>query len=173
MPLRTAKVGDSVCYRTAAGKTTHAVVLAKQDAAPPAPGTTPSTTGGTLADATYSYRVSAVINGIETATSAAKTQVATGGGTSTVTVNWTAIAATTPYSGATAFKVYGRSGTELLMGTVNMPTTTFVDTGSVTPSGAQPTATGAVRLKLIHIKQLITAGLKATALKQANRYYKR
>lgn len=173
MPLRTAKVGQTVTYRSSTGKTADAVVLAKQDAAPPAPGSSTATTGGTLADGSYTYRVSAVINGIETATSAQKTQATTGGGTSTVTINWTAIAATTPYSGASAFKVYGRSGTELLMGTVNMPTTTFVDTGSVTPSGAQPTATGVIRLKLIHLKQLITAGIKATALKQNSRYYKR
>lgn len=173
MPIRFPKVGYTVSYRNAAGKTTDAVVLGRQEAAPLAPTSSTATTGGTLADATYSYRVTAVIGGVESVPSAAKTQATTGGGTSTVTVNWTTIAATAPYSGASAFKVYGRTGgSELLMATVNMPTTTFTDTGSVTPSGALPTNTGTVRLKLIHVKQLVTA-LKATAMKQGNRYYER
>lgn len=173
MPLRTPKVSQTVSYRTAAGKTTDAVVLARQEAAPPAPASSTATTGGTLADATYSYRVTAVINGFETLPSVAKTQATSGGGTSTVTVNWTTIAASAPYSGATSFKVYGRTGgAQLLMATVNMPTTTFTDNGSVTPSGALPTAVDLVRLKLIHYKQLVTA-LKATAIKQASRYYVR
>lgn len=173
MPLRTPKVSQTVSYRNAAGKTTDAVVLARQESAPPQPTTTTSATGGTLADGTYSYRVSAVINGIETTASPAKTQATTGGGTSTVTVSWATIALTSPYSGASAFKVYGRTGgSELLMGTVNMPTTAFTDTGAVTPSGALPAATGSVRLKLIHYKQVVTA-VKATVAKQVNRYYAR
>lgn len=172
MPLRTPKVSHTVSYRYDDGKTTDAVVLARQESAPPAPATTTSGTGGTLAAGTYSYRVSAVINGIETAASPIKTQTTTGT-TSTVTVNWTTIAASAPYSGASAFKVYGRSGgSQLLMGTVNMPTTTFTDTGAVTPSGAAPTDTGSVKLKLIHLKQVVTV-LKATAAKQVNRYYAR
>lgn len=173
MPLRAAKVGETVTYRTAEGKTSNAVVWAKQSAAPPAPSTTPSGTGGTLADATYSYRITAVINGIETTVSPIKTQAASGGGTSSITVSWTSIVANAPYSGASAFKVYGRTGTQLLMATVNMPTTTWVDTGAVTPSGAAPTTTDKVVLKLIHLKQLVTAAVKATALKQASRYYQR
>lgn len=172
MPLRTPKVSQTVSYRNAAGKTTDAVVLGRQEAAPAQPVLTTSATGGTLAAATYSYRISAVIGGIESAASVTKAQVTTGT-TSTVTVDWTTIAATSPYSSASAFKVYGRTGgSELLMGTVNMPTTNFVDTGAVTPSGALPTVTNSVRLKLIHVKQLVTA-LKATAMKQANRYYTR
>lgn len=172
MPLRTPKVSHTVSYRNAAGKTTDAVVIGRQENAPPAPTSSTATTGGTLAAGTFSYRISAVINGIETAASPAKTQVTTGT-TSTVTVDWSTIAATSPYSGATAFKVYGRTGgSELLMGTVNMPTTAFTDTGAVTPSGALPAATGSVRLKLIHYKQLVTA-LKATAMRQASRYYSR
>jgi hypothetical protein len=50
---------------------------------------------------------------------------------------------------ATSWKVYGRtSGTELLMGTVNLPTKTFVDDGSVTPAGALPTDTGNVSVRV-------------------------
>lgn len=173
MPLRTPKVGQTVSYRLPSGKTTDVVVMGRQEAAPGQPGSSTSTTGGTLADATYSYRVTAVIGGLETLPSVAKTQVTTGGGTSTVTVNWTTIAATSPYSGATAFKVYGRvGGSELLMGTVNMPTTTFTDTGSVTPAGALPTAVNQVRGKLVHYKQVLTM-VRATAVKQASRFYAR
>lgn len=173
MAIRFPKVEDTVSYRRASGKTADMVVLARQQPAPPAPGSSTSATGGTLAAATYSYRISAVIDGIETATSAAKTQVTTGT-TSTVTVTWTSIYATAPYNRATAFKVYGRSGTELLMATVLVGTaTTFVDTAAVTPSGAQPTATKGVRLKDIHGKQLLGNVLQGTSVKQTNRYFVR
>lgn len=173
MPLRTPKISETVSYRYGAGKTTDAVVLAKQQAAPAAPTTTTAITGGTLAAATYSYRVTAVIDGIETPASAVKTQVVTDvGNASTVTVNWSAAAGTAPFSRATAFKVYGRTGTQLLIATVNMPTTQYVDTGAVTPAGAAPTATGTVRLKLIHLKTVVNVA-KATLMKQVNRYYAR
>lgn len=91
-----------------------------------------ATTGGTLAAGTYSYRVSALDGaGGETLASTATTQ-ATTGSTSTVTVNWNAV------TGATGYKVYGRTaGAELLIATVGA-TTTYTDTGSVTPAGALP-----------------------------------
>lgn len=93
-----------------------------------------STTGGTLAAGTYYYRVSALDgNGGETLASAETSQVTTGS-TSTVTVNWGAV------TGATGYKVYGRStGAELLIAEVGS-VTTYIDDGSVTPSGALPTA---------------------------------
>lgn len=93
-----------------------------------------ATTGGTLAAGTYSYRVCALDGlGGETLASAATTQ-ATTGATSTVTVNWGAV------TGATGYKVFGRTaGSELLLATVGA-TTTWTDTGSLTPSGALPTA---------------------------------
>lgn len=173
MPIRFPKVEDTVSYRRASGETADMVVLARQQAAPPAPGSSTSASGGTLAAGTYTYRISAVIDGIETATSAQKSQVTTGT-TSTVTVSWTSIYATAPYNRATSFKVYGRSGTELLMATVAPGTaTTFVDTNAVTPSGAQPTATKGVRLKDIHGKQILTNVLQATSIKQTNRYFAR
>lgn len=93
-----------------------------------------ATTGGTLAAGTYSYRVSALDgNGGETLASTATTQVTTGT-TSTVTVNWTKV------TGATGYKVYGRSASgEQLMATLG-DVATWTDTGSVTPSGALPTS---------------------------------
>jgi hypothetical protein len=67
-----------------------------------------------------------------------------GANTNTLTVKWAAV------TGATSYKVYGRStGAELLMATVAAPTLQWVDTGSVTPSGALPTsATSNVTINL-------------------------
>ena len=86
---------------------------------------------GTLAAATYYYRVSAInaygetIPSVETSFAAAAT---TG-----VNVNWGAV------TGATGYKIYGRStDAELLIATVGA-VTTYLDDGSVTPVGAMPT----------------------------------
>jgi hypothetical protein len=93
-----------------------------------------ATTGGTLAAGTYAYRVSATTYGNLETTAATEQTIVTTGTTSTVTISWTAVL------GATGYKVYGRSsGGELLITTISNPTTTsYVDTGSVTPSGALP-----------------------------------
>lgn len=93
---------------------------------------TTETTGGTLAAGTYYYRVSAINAAGETLASLETSQVTTGT-TSTVTVNWGAV------SGATGYKVFGRTaGAELLIATVGS-VTTYTDTGSATPAGALPT----------------------------------
>lgn len=93
-----------------------------------------STTGGTLAAGTYFYRVSALYAGGESLASAETSQITTGA-TSTVTVNWGAVA------NATGYRIYGRAtGAEQLIGTVGAGVTTFLDTGSASPSGALPTA---------------------------------
>jgi hypothetical protein len=108
---------------------------------------TTATTGGTLSAGTYYYRVVAV-DGVGTSLASAETSKVTTGSTSTVTVNWTAV------PGATGYKVYGRTtGAELYMATVSLnSTTTWTDTGSVTPSGALPTAntTGVVTAPTIN-----------------------
>lgn len=92
-----------------------------------------ATTGGSLAAATYSYRVSAT-NALGETLASTATTIATTGTTSTVTVNWGAV------TGATGYKVYGRTGgTELLIASVGA-VTTYTDTGAVTPAGALPTA---------------------------------
>lgn len=106
-----------------------------------------ATTGGTLAAGTYYYRVACLSGGGTTLASTETSQVTTGT-TSTVTVNWTALA------GCQAYKVYGRTtGAELLMATYDGyikswtnvdgtagtgSETSWTDTGSVTPSGALP-----------------------------------
>ena len=173
MPIQTAQTGDTIQYRNADGEKSDVLVTSHQRSAPGIPGSSTAVSGGTLAAATYSYRLSAVIGAIETQASTAKTQVTTGS-TSTVTLDWTTIAASAPYNGATSFKVYGRTGgSELLMGTVTMPTKTFTDTGSVSPSGALPAATTAVSLTNRIPKQLLTTIAKATTLKGTNVYFKR
>lgn len=100
---------------------------------------TTATTGGTLGNAvTTGYRITAIVGAVETAVSNELTQV-TGAstGTHTVTITWV------PVVGATSYKVYGRTvGSELFMATVTAPTTSWTDTGSITPSGAMPGATG-------------------------------
>lgn len=166
MPTRVASVGDSVIYRTATGKTRAAVVQYKQQAAPPIPTIATSATGGTLAAATYSYRLSKVVNGIETTASAAVTQVTTGA-TSTVTLDWTANAD----ARATSYKVYGRTGgSELLMATVTMPTKTFTDDGSATPAGALPAVNTNLTLWDPY-NALRTNVAKATTNKGTNVYF--
>jgi hypothetical protein len=95
-----------------------------------------ATTGGTLAAATYGYRITARVGSVETA-ACPTIAVTTTGSTSTVTVAWL------PVPGATDYRVYGRTtGSELLIATVAAPLTSYVDTGSVSPSGALPGATG-------------------------------
>lgn len=97
---------------------------------------TTATTGGTLAAGTYSYRVAAK-NAIGRTLASAATTIATTGATSTVTVNWGAV------SGATGYDVFGRiGGSEQLIASVGA-TTTYTDTGSITPSGALPTSNSA------------------------------
>lgn len=94
-----------------------------------------ATTGGTLAAGTYGYRVSAVYPWGESRVGA-EVQITTTGTTSENTISWTLPA------GATAAKIYGRTvGAELYIATVAAGTSSYTDTGSVTPSGALPAGT--------------------------------
>lgn len=171
MPLRAATVnsrGMTVQYRNTSGETRNMIILFAQEAAPATPASSTSASGGTLAAATYSYRVSKVVNGIETQASAAKTQVTTGS-TSTVTVDFSAGYDTR----ATSYKVYGRvGGSELLMATVANPTTSFIDDGTVTPAGALPAANTAVTLWDPN-GAVRTGVAKATTNKSTNAYFLR
>jgi hypothetical protein len=89
-----------------------------------------ATTGGTLAAATYFYRVSAIMAAgadgsvFETLACAEGAGQITTGSTSTVTITWTAI------PGATGYRVYGRAtGAEKLIATLGN-VLTFTDTGA-------------------------------------------
>lgn len=87
---------------------------------------------GTLATGTYFYRVAAN-NAAGQTLASTETSVAITGPAG-VNVNWTAV------PGATGYSVYGRTtGAELRIGIVSGgSTTTFLDDGSITPSGALP-----------------------------------
>lgn len=87
---------------------------------------------GTLGTATYYYRISAINANGETLASTETSLAITG--PAGVNVNWVAV------TGATGYKVYGRStGAELLIATVGL-VTTYLDSGAITPSGALPAA---------------------------------
>lgn len=87
---------------------------------------------GTLAIGTYYYRVTALTLSGETAPSAETSLALTAVGG--VNVNWSAV------PGATGYKVYGRStGAELFIAQVAAEVTTYLDNGSITPTGAMPT----------------------------------
>ena len=97
-----------------------------------------ATTGGTLLDnTTYYYRVAAINAQGGTSLASTETSLETGNSganTNTLTVKWAAV------TGATGYVVYGRStGAELKMATVGA-VLQFIDTGSITPSGALPTS---------------------------------
>lgn len=140
MGLRTAQVGDTVTYRSSTGKTRNAEVVATQPAAPSAPSVSNQGTGGTLTAATYSYRITQVVRGVESEPSTAGTTVVGAGTTNQATI-------TLPGVANTVYRIYGRTGgSELLIATTAAGATSYIDTGAVTPSGALTTADGRVGL---------------------------
>lgn len=92
-----------------------------------------ASTGGTLAPATYEYQISAINAAGETLGSTPVTSVIAGSGTTyTNTLTWNAVAL------ATGYNVYGRTSGGLgLITTIGAGTTTFLDTGGVTPNTAK------------------------------------
>lgn len=164
---RSARRQDTVSYRNAVGQTFNGTVLFDTKAPTVAPATSTSTSGGTLAAATYSYRIAWLYGTLVSAPSPAKTQVTTGA-TSTVTIDVTGLVP----AGATQWRVYGRTGgSELLMGTQNLPgTLTFIDDGSGTPAGALPTDTGNVNLLMMSQPNLTNVA-RATTVKGATPGY--
>jgi len=175
MVNRVAKMNDVVTYRDAAGGTTDVVVTGVQGAVPAAGDftVTGSGAGGTLATATYSYKVTAVVDGVETPPVAAAKTAAVTGPTASVTINFTT--GLVSYPRATAWKVYGRTGgTELFIATITAPTATYVDSGAVvTPAGALPAATNATRFKNMGTKTVLAQIPRATTTKQTGAYFNR
>ena len=85
---------------------------------------------GSLTTATYYYRVTA-LNALGETTPSTETSLAITGPAG-VNVNWAGV------PGATGYRVYGRStGAELLIAEVGK-VETYLDNGSITPSGAMP-----------------------------------
>jgi hypothetical protein len=130
-----------------------------------------------LTAATYTYRITQVVNGVESAPATGKTNVVGSG-----TTNRSVI--TLPGVAGVIYRIYGRTGgSELLIGTTAAGATTFDDTGAVTPSGALPTADARVGLAASRkggggakLGLPTTASglvLKATTVKGTDRYFLR
>jgi hypothetical protein len=177
MAIRTAVVGDTVQYRNAKGETMNVVVTGTQGnagAAPSAPAVANSGTGGTLGAATYSYRISRIRGGGESLASTAGTTVVGAGSTNKCTI-------TLPGEAGAQYAIYGRTGgSELFIGISAVGATSFDDTGSVTPAGAVPTSDGRIGAMSFHTGQVLGLPgqaswplLKATGMKQTNRYFLR
>lgn len=108
-------------------------------------------TGGTLAAGSYSYKVAALNNNGTTLASTAATATVASGTTGSVAISWQHV------QGATSYKIYGRTGgSELLIATNTLTTAGcyYLDTGSVTPSGALPgsNTTASARNATTHTK---------------------
>jgi hypothetical protein len=106
---------------------------------------TSSTTGGTLpATSAYKYVLTSTNAAGETTVSNEVTITTGAGATNSNTVNWAAV------TGATGYKLYrtaaaGGPGTELLLTAIaGGATITYLDTGALTPAGAQPTVNTAL-----------------------------
>lgn len=143
MPLRPIRPGDTVMYRNVSGQTANVIITSGQGVAPPTPTAVGSGTGGTLAAATYKYKLTYTVASVESAMSVASADVVTTGATSSITLTWTAI------PGASNYKIYGRTGgafLQMFSGTA----LTFLDDGSVTPTGAGPTTTAAANFTAPH-----------------------
>lgn len=137
MPARRGFKGDNVIARNASGESMAVILTGGQGDAPPtAPTGVAQGTGGTLTAATYVYKYTYVKDGVESPASAASSNVVIGAGTTNrVEVTVTAVA------GATAYRLYGRTGGQFLfILEITAPTVLFNDTGSVTPTGASPAA---------------------------------
>lgn len=127
---------------------------------------TAAITGGTLATGTYSYRVAALNYNGTTLASTAATGLVASGATGSVVLSWPHV------QGAISYKIYGRTGgSELLIATNTLTTAgcRYVDTGSVTPSGALPGAntTASARNGTAHTKH---GRVRNSLMKLARKY---
>lgn len=173
------KIQRVVQLRDVSGNTRNVVVLKRQGdipgGTPSAPAVGNSGAGGTLTAATYSYKITRVINGCETAASSAGTTVIGAGTTNKCTI-------TLPGEAGIAYGIYGRTGgSELFIGYSAAGASSFDDTGSATPAGALPTADNRIGVYDPHIpgapRGLFTTGgpiKPATAAHgQTNVYFNR
>ncbi|MDE2105243.1 MAG: hypothetical protein KGL39_48910 [Patescibacteria group bacterium] len=113
-----------------------------------------ATTGGTLAAATYYYKVTALGATGETIGSN-EASITTTGTTSTVTLTWSAVV------GATGYRVYrgtSAGGESVYYAPGNV--TTYTDTNAASTGGTPPTANTAISLGLV----TITPGTGATQI---------
>lgn len=127
---------------------------------PDAPTVTSADTGGTLTAATYTYSVVALNAEGNTLPSATGDVVVSSGSTNANTVTWTAV------TGATAgYDVYGRTaGVLRKLGHIAFGTETFVDTGSVTPTGVPPNTNTTADIGNISLANDVTPAIDLTDL---------
>lgn len=109
-------------------------------AAPTISSTSTATSGGSLSDTTtYYYKITALNACGETTASGevSRTTGNSGSNVNTITLNWSAPAG----AGITGYNIYGRASSngEAYIATVGAGTTSYVDTGSISPSGSPPT----------------------------------
>lgn len=123
-------------------------------AAPASPGAALAA-GGSLADDTYYYVVTAFFSAGETVKSAEVNET-TSGANNSVTISWTAVV------GAVKYRVYRGtvSGTYTDYYEVTAPTVTFLDTGASATAGSPP-ATSSVAEIVIGIATLFSANVSA------------
>ncbi len=125
--LETLLIGGTLLNDSSAALTTPAA----------APTSTPSATGGSLASGTYAYVITGVNQYGETVPSAATTGAVVTSGTGVGSV---ALSVISPGVGAVWTRIYGRvTGSMQLLATIPAATTTWTDTGAITPFGALPT----------------------------------
>lgn len=141
------KFKRTVVLRTTLGHTRTVKVLGNQSqtTTPSAPAVANSGAGGTLTAATYSYRITRMKGGSESAPSTAGTTVVASGTTNKCTI-------TLPGEAGIRYGIYGRTGgSELFIGYSAAGASSFDDTGAVTPSGALPTADNRIGVLDYHI----------------------
>jgi len=155
MPARAAwKKRQTVRYENPQGKTRNARVQGLGGAAAAAPGLATSTSGGTLAAATYTYACAAVVDGVERVLSPTTTQVTTGA-TSSNTITAAVV------TGATAYKFYGRVGGSLGL-LVTQVSNVYLDTGAASIGAASVAVVTDASLKIWSEFRMITVPFGVT-----------
>lgn len=118
------------------GVTTHALLEAAintLNTAPTVTSYTPSAAGGTLASATYFYKITALVGGVESVPSAESAGQVVTGPTGSVAIVWPAV------TGATGYRIYRGTGAGLENGYYQVgAVTTFTDTGAAFTAAATP-----------------------------------
>lgn len=108
--------------------------------APTLTSATASGTGGTLAAATYYYKITGT-NGVGETTASNEVNATTTGSTSSVSLAFPALP-----TGVTGIKVYRGTATgaeNVLVATISSPTSPYVDTGGATTAGSPPSVSTA------------------------------
>lgn len=117
-----------------------------------------TSTGGTLASATYAYRVTAVNERGETDAQGVEVDANTGTGTNRIALNWAAVPT------ATAYKVYRSNGVGFRF-LSKVTGTSFNDTGAIALGATEPPSTNTASFDAVELytSRLLRAGFRASA----------